>query len=707
MERQPASGWAGIAGPAAVTTEITLAQRLRVLRRDRFVGRDLEIGHFRRLMAGAEAPVLLYVHGFGGVGKTSWLAWCRQLATESGVPVLSIDARVIPAEPARIREALLSHMHGGLTAGVLMIDSFEYWQALESWLRDELLPELPASLRVVVCGRRPPSPEWSLDLAWSGLMQVSQLGNFSEPEAIGYLERRAVGRERWDEAIRYSHGHPLALAMVADLLERTPDAQLDHRIDREITRQLVDRLTREGVHASQRAALEIAAVAQDVDEHLLAALLPESAAGELYAWLSGLSLMIPGGSGLFPHDLIREILMADLLERHRGRYLSLARRIFDYELEQMLLQGQGAWQQVAMRIQRAVYALRSADALDGFLIVDHGGQMYADAARDEDMPALESAVIAFEGEAALQTFRHWCQQPCTELIVLRDAGRRLLGFCCVLALEQTDAGQRAADPVVQALWAHASESGPLPPGGTMRCWRHWMSCAGHQDSGTVATALLSLCFGYTITLPDLAVMSIVTREPLDYWQRFAERVRIDSAPALVVTDGGYRQRGYVCDWRSDSRIDWLRQFSLRVTDGADPGADPAAAAARPAIDLPSMEREAFADAVAEALRNYHQTYALQKSPLLDSRMVARAAGADAAAPARLNALRQLLADANTRLQGVNTTARSARLIHRTYLEPARSQQLAAESLGMGYSTYRRQLALAREMIAAELWQLEQ
>ena len=47
-------------------------------------------------------------------------------------------------------------------------------------------------------------------------------------------------------------------------------------------------------------------------------------------------------------------------------------------------------------------------------------------------------------------------------------------------------------------------------------------------------------------------------------------------------------------------------------------------------------------------------------------------------------------------------ARAARVLHRSYFEPARSQQLAAEALGMGYPTYRRQLAEARALLIAEL-----
>ena len=46
------------------------------------------------------------------------------------------------------------------------------------------------------------------------------------------------------------------------------------------------------------------------------------------------------------------------------------------------------------------------------------------------------------------------------------------------------------------------------------------------------------------------------------------------------------------------------------------------------------------------------------------------------------------------------------MLRRAYLNPARSQQHAAEALHMGYSTFRRHLAEAREALTDELWRRE-
>jgi hypothetical protein len=47
-----------------------------------------------------------------------------------------------------------------------------------------------------------------------------------------------------------------------------------------------------------------------------------------------------------------------------------------------------------------------------------------------------------------------------------------------------------------------------------------------------------------------------------------------------------------------------------------------------------------------------------------------------------------------------------RAIHRTYLEPAATQELAAESLDVPFSSYRRHLTAGIASITAWLWQRE-
>lgn len=698
----------------------TLSERLQEVRARRFVGRARETGQFRALLDSSSPRAVQYVHGLGGTGKTTWIAHCAPQAQAAGCRVYRLDARSIPAEPPQIMAAL------GLAPGspvpppvddgqpsVLFIDTFEFWQSLEGWVRDDLLPQLPANLRIVICGRRPPSPEWKLDPGWHELMSVSQIGNFDESEAKSYLGARMIPQAREGEAIRYSHGNPLALAMVADLLEREPDAPLDHRVDRETTRQLVERLTREGVKPEQREAMQVAAVALEVNEQLLSGVMRTRQGAELAEWMAGLSFMLPGNNGLFPHDLVREILMAELMSRHPARYNELARRVFDYEIGQMMRHAASDWRLAAAQVFNAVFALRASPGLDGFLVVNGGGEMYVDLPQPLDLPVIEAGIARHQGQESLALFRHWMGLQPEGLVVLRSPSREVLGFLMNLDLARATHEQRAVDPMMQDLWNLAAERGPLPEDHAFVCSRFWMSLAEHQASSPVATTLSSLALGHTIMHPRLAVMCMVHSCDAEYWARFARRVHIEMPEPLRWQTEGRAFRTYMADWRVESRLEWMLHFSRRVTEDvpqaimapAQPGLIAPMVEQLPV--LPQLSAELFADAVHDALEHYHETHELQTNPLLSSRMIAQRAGPDAKPSLRLTALRDLITETNEKLGAVSKTAKCSKILHRTYIEPARSQQFAAEALGMGYSTYRRQLAAARELFTAELWQLEQ
>ena len=87
-------------------------------------------------------------------------------------------------------------------------------------------------------------------------------------------------------------------------------------------------------------------------------------------------------------------------------------------------------------------------------------------------------------------------------------------------------------------------------------------------------------------------------------------------------------------------------------------------------------------------------YALAASPLLRSRFAAGRAPED---------LRALLREAAEALRANPRDERLYRAVHRTYLEPLATQELAAERLGLPFSTYRAHLAAGIDRIAAWLW----
>jgi hypothetical protein len=114
----------------------------------------------------------------------------------------------------------------------------------------------------------------------------------------------------------------------------------------------------------------------------------------------------------------------------------------------------------------------------------------------------------------------------------------------------------------------------------------------------------------------------------------------------------------------------------------------------------------FAGAVRDALRNFVRSDELRTNPLLRSRMVVERAGADADDGAMIGALRELLEEAAGSLQASPRDAKCYRALRRTYLDPAPSQERAAEMLGLPFSTYRRHLKGGITRVVELLWQRE-
>ena len=194
---------------------------------------------------------------------------------------------------------------------------------LDDWVRTRLLPRLPATALTVIAGRAAPGSAWRADPAWRELLRVVSLRNLSPDDSRQYLHACGVDPARHDQLVEQAHGHPLGLSLLADVLVRGGEAAADP-----LTPDLVGTLLRRFVEivpsGLHRRALEVCALARVTTEALLREVLGLDDAHELFTWLRGLSFVESGPEGVFPHDLARDALEADLRWRDPDGY----RRVF-------------------------------------------------------------------------------------------------------------------------------------------------------------------------------------------------------------------------------------------------------------------------------------------------------------------------------------------------------------------------------------------
>ncbi|MFI9586890.1 AAA family ATPase [Streptomyces sp. NPDC052236] len=139
-----------------------IGDRVSAARERAFVGRAVERELLRAALAQYPgAPTVLFLHGPGGIGKSSLLRMFALEASKAGRRVVLVDGRTVSPTPEGFAEAA-----GNLAQGppaVLLVDTFEYSQGLEEWLREHFLQQLPYGTVVVIAGRNAPDPHWVAD----------------------------------------------------------------------------------------------------------------------------------------------------------------------------------------------------------------------------------------------------------------------------------------------------------------------------------------------------------------------------------------------------------------------------------------------------------------------------------------------------------------------------------------------------------------
>lgn len=176
-----------------------------------FVGREAELQAMRAELTSGDWR-MLHLWGGGGTGKTALLRaflqqgpWPRalwlRLAHRDG---MGYEVRVEPAAGAgasfasRLDELpeRLCDVALGPEGHLLIIDDFNAWAPLFDWLRQVLLPALPATVRVCTASRSPLGPDWTREAPWSHVLRQLQLQPLDQRASFQLL--RALGLEDFE-----------------------------------------------------------------------------------------------------------------------------------------------------------------------------------------------------------------------------------------------------------------------------------------------------------------------------------------------------------------------------------------------------------------------------------------------------------------------------------------------------------------------------
>lgn len=752
-----------------------ISDRLSATRAQQFVGRQEEQAVFTRALQSAELPFcVLYISGPGGVGKTALLRMLTSICEQHHVVFFHLDARNIERTPQGFADGLRNTLalpadqdpvaflstpgSGASPRRVLFIDTYELMESLDNWMREAFLPQLSDNILVVIAGRQPPAMAWRSDSAWQSLLHPLALRNLSSRESLSYLTNRFIPPSEHEAALRFTHGYPLALSLIADvytqkgamssksseeipLSNRSYSASLASEVAPELVQGLLERFIDNVPSPHHRTALEICALVRVTDEALLTEIFAAGAGSDLlpddyktgegpalFQWLRGLSFVEAGRHGIFPHDIVREVLLADLRWRNKERYKELHRLVREYYAKH-LPRAQGPEQQ--RLLYDCIFLHHDNEIIRAAFTWQESGSVFPDSLRDSDHAALLTMLARYEGKEACRIAESWFIRQPEATIVFRDWNEATgkgevpepVGFLMMLSLEAIDPAERAtersADPAIDAVYRYLEEEADPPPGPGegIRYLRFWMARDTYQDISPVQTLVVVQALRHFLTSSVRVAFTFFACRAADFWEpvlRYAEIERIKSADFCLCGSDTEKEssRGdfgvYGQDWRKLPTTEWLARLASKATAAAGPEGS---TASEPAPPLPSPPRPTatlsekdFAAAVRDALRGYASPVALSKNPLLRSRVIASLSEADTAdTETRVSLLRSLLHEMVESLGRSPRTTRSYRAVYHTYIEPAPTQEQAAELLDLPQSTYRRHLLAGIHNIQQLLW----
>jgi hypothetical protein len=627
-----------------------------------FVGRLAELLVLERLLQ-PNGPRVAYLHGVGGIGKTSLIR--AFMAAHPELVADEVDSTALPTD-------LSGLLDRARAADLLIIDGLEQVPGLGELVRRQILGRLVPGARLIVASRDAPHPRWATELGPGGLVEIA-LEGLDPPDAARLLTTWGAGDRDHDALIELCHGHPLTLALAAQLTDLDAFVQSGIEASPELLVALLESVGARQSDALDRDALTVSAIARRVTVALLGDVLGVSRPAVVFDALCGQSWCLADRDGVYPHDLVRDVIRADAKWRDRARYDQLFARIADH---------------VTARL-RAIGPSGLPDAL--FLLADHALYGRVAAHRNAMLPGplvpsdigtVRAMLAPLHGAASVDHVARWVERGRCELRVVHGPDGEPSEAACLLDAQLLFEDAPCDDPAVTVARGLVAQLG-LRPGAPLVVSR-LSGSAGFGLTHPLGNARV-MAAGLRRGMAMGAVAGLVTVVgPASFWAPIIEHnrglavfapVRIGAGDFFVV----------VHDLRFRDIPSWLHGQLF-----------PPALPSPPAVE--TLDRDEFGCAVRDALRVLNDPVALAATRLARTPLAHRlASGRGDVGPAVARACREAIARAGAR------DARVRSVLDRTYVTPAPKQYAAAVDLGLSFATYRRALATGVAAIVDALW----
>jgi tetratricopeptide (TPR) repeat protein len=248
---------------------------------------------------------------------------------------------------------------------LLIIDAYENLVELDYWMRDNLIRNLPEYFRVVIAGRKPYKKEWH---ELRPVFKSVNLMAFGEQHTKEYLSRCGINENDLINEVVYrqTNGHPLFLAMAAELKEKNPAMSMQDFFseDKFIGLPSIWKSVRDDIKdADLLEAIEVCSTVRFFDEELLVFFLGPKAKRLLEILVVDYSSFVhQRGQRYALHDLFWEYSNSEQKIKDEKKYIELNRRAIDYLGNKIETTNKDNWQKYIIEI---LYHRLATDWRDG------------------------------------------------------------------------------------------------------------------------------------------------------------------------------------------------------------------------------------------------------------------------------------------------------------------------------------------------------
>ena len=460
------------------------------------VGRRAELERLEVFALGDE-PLVMHIQGIPGIGKTHLLNALAASIGGKGAFVVRIDARWCEPSAAGLCRAIsreigasesedpavvATRLSDGAKRTLLVLDSYESFRLLDSWLRQAFLPSLSDSVRTILSSRETPRPAWRIAPAWRGLFDSMLLETFSPEVALEYLTSEGVPEGSARELNRVARGHPLALSLGLALYfsggQVRGSAATRHQV-----LELMAALFLEGADSETIQVVQAACLVRTATAPLLAAMLPHILPDVALDRLRALPFVSLGPHGLLVHEAVRGPVTAVLKSRDPLRYQAYRRAASQVVRDQYRQAPRSDhWRCTA----DVVYLLENENLREGFFPTTES-PVSVEPARADDGTSISAIIHNFDGPQSRQALEQWWHYHPDSFFVVRDEQGGVQGFYQAIVASKVHKNVMGKDPLAASwardlprledraatLWLRRSldrDTGEGPSSGQAACW---------------------------------------------------------------------------------------------------------------------------------------------------------------------------------------------------------------------------------------------